>query len=175
MKAQNCELKTSFWLSLDSYPNSVLSVFVTNVFQVLEVLLYSCSILLKLHQSPSGIQKRSSKYFPYLGSRRPRFWSSSKCWSYTLHLTGTEVMKGTQNSSFLLKSEQTTALSCFCPVDQRGGKAGVGWGTRSNAGWDGTRTAMLMEASCAHHTVVDIKQLPLYKWIHFKWFPKSCT
>lgn len=33
----------------------------------------------------------------------------------------------------------------------------------SNAGWDGSRTGVLLEASYAHCTTVGSKQLPLYK------------
>lgn len=41
-------------------------------------------------------------------------------------------------------------------------------------GWDGSRTAVLMEASYAHCTTVGTKQLPLYKQVHFdRDFPRA--
>lgn len=86
--------------------------FDTNVFQVLEVPLCSCALLLE--SAPTSIwDDKSSNSSSYLGSRRPMFWSSSNSWLYTLHLTGTEAVRGIYISPFPMRAVMSRPyLSC---------------------------------------------------------------
>lgn len=85
-------LKPCVQLTLETY-TSISDYFTAMLSSFCSVLLLCCW---NLHQSPSGIQ-----IF---------LWSSSKSLSHTLHLTGTEAVRGTQTSTFLMKSEQTSPL-----------------------------------------------------------------